>query len=229
MTQSQRKRIIIKHRQAILKKRAMHNAIFNGIMIMLIMSIGLCITVNANQNMQPKVNESERNIDYHLTAGVASILEKDINQPSSVEEVESVESIEMYPEFEYSKDWDVNDSYLLAKIAMCEAGDQNIQTKTLVIMTILNRVWDDYFPDTIEEVIFQQGSNGVYQFSPIGNGSWEKNEPDKDCWEAVRIVMESKYDYSGGALYFESCENEDNWHSRNLEFLYQSQTMRFYK
>lgn len=226
MTQSQRKRMMIKRRQVILRKRAMHNAIFNGIMIMLIMSIGLYITVNANQNMQPKVNESETSIDYHLTAGVASILEKDINQSSSVEEVES---IEMYPEFEYSKDWDANDSYLLAKIAMCEAGNQNTQTKTLVIMTILNRVWDDYFPDTIEEVIFQQSSNGVYQFSPIGDGSWERNEPDEDCWEAVKIVMESKYDYSGGALYFESCENEDNWHSRNLEFLYQSQTMRFYK
>ena len=99
MTQSQRKRMMIKRRQAILKKHAMHNAIFNGIMIMLIMSIGLYITVNANQNMQPKVNESETSIDYHLTAGVASILEKDINQSSSIEEVES---IEMYPEFEYS-------------------------------------------------------------------------------------------------------------------------------
>ena len=226
MTQSQRKRIIIKRRQALLKKRAIHNAIFNGIMIMFVMSISLYITVNANQNMQPKVNESETSIDYHLTAGIASILENDVNQSSSTEEVES---IEMYPEFEYSKDWDANDSYLLAKIAMCEAENQNTQTKTLVIMTVLNRVWDDYFPDTIEEVIFQQDSNGVYQFSPIGDGSWEKNEPDEDCWEAVRIVMESKYDYSGGALYFESCENEDNWHSRNLEFLYQSQAMRFYK
>lgn len=222
MTQSQRKKMIIERRQAILKKRAMHNAIFNGIMIILIMLIGLYISVNA----QPKVNESEANIDYHLTVGVASILEKDINQSSSVEEVESIET---YPEFEYSKDWDANDSYLLAKIAMCEAGNQNTQTKTLVIMTILNRVWDDYFPDTIEEVIFQQGSNGVYQFSPIGDGSWEKNEPDEDCWEAVRIVMESRYDYSDGALYFESYKNEDNWHSRNLEFLYQSQAMRFYK
>ena len=229
MTQSQRKRMMIKRRQAILKKRAMHNAIFNGIMIMFTMLIGLCITVNSNQNMQPKVNESKTSIDYHLTAGVASILEKDINQSSSSSSIEEVESTETYPQFKYSKDWDANDSYLLAKIAMCEAGNQNIQTKTLVIMTILNRVRDEYFPNTIEEVIFQQGSNGVYQFSPIGDGSWEKNKPDEDCWEAVKIVMESKYDYSGGALYFESCENEDNWHSRNLEFLYQSQAMRFYK
>ena len=41
--------------------------------------------------------------------------------------------------------------------------------------------------------------------------------------------MEVKYDYSGGATYFENCADEDNWHSRNLEFLYESEGIRFYK
>lgn len=54
-------------------------------------------------------------------------------------------------------------------------------------------------------------------------------EPNDDCWEAVQVVMEAVYDYSGGALYFESCADEDNWHSRNLEFLYESDGLRFYK
>ena len=135
----------------------------------------------------------------------------------------------MYPEFSYSKDWDADDAYLLAKIAMAEAEGENIQTKTLVILTVLNRVWSDEFPDTIEEVIFQKVC-GVYQFSPvIPGGRWYTTEPNADCWEAVRIVQEAMYDYSGGALYFESCENENNWHSRNLEFLYQSEHLRFYK
>ena len=95
-------------------------------------------------------------------------------------------------------------------------------------MSVLNRVWSgvwsDEFPDTIEEVIFQEN-----QFSPINNGRWNRVEPNEDCWEAVKIVMEAKYDYSGGATYFESCDNEDNWHSRNLEFLYESEGIRFYK
>lgn len=139
----------------------------------------------------------------------------------------------MYPEFSYSKDWDADDAYLLAKIAMAEAEGENIQTKTLVILTVLNRVWSDEFPDTIEEVIFQKYKvNGktIYQFSPvIPGGRWYTTEPNEDCWEAVRVVQEAMYDYSGGALYFESCEDEDNWHSRNLEFLYQSENLRFYK
>ena len=116
----------------------------------------------------------------------------------------------------------------MAKIAMAEAEGCNIQTKTLVIMTVLNRVWSDEFPDTIEDVIFQE-RNGVYQFTPIANGQWNRVEPNDDCWEAVQVVMEAVYDYSGGALYFESCVDEDNWHSRNLEFLYESDGLRFYK
>lgn len=144
-------------------------------------------------------------------------------------EKENVTQMEMYPMFEYSKDWGADDAYLLAKIAMAEAEGESTQTKTLVILTVLNRVRSDAFPDTIEEVIFQE-VGGVYQFSPvIPGGRWYTTEPNKDCWEAVRIVEEAIYDYSGGATYFESCQDANNWHSRNLEFLYQSDSMRFYK
>ena len=129
-----------------------------------------------------------------------------------------------YPEFAYNKDWSENESYLLAKIAMAEAEGCNTQTKTLIIMCVLSRVLSDEFPDTIEEVIFQKN-----QFSPISNGRWDRVEPNEDCYEAVKVVMEAKYDYSGGATYFESCANEDNWRSRNLEFLYESEGIRFYK
>ncbi len=203
MTQPQRKKMMIKRRQAILKKRAMHNAIFNGIMIVLIMSVGLYITVRANQSMQPKVNESK----------------------TSIEEVESVET---YPEFEYSKDWDANDDYLLAKIAMAEAEGCNIETKIKVIQTVLNRVHDDRFPDTIHDVLYQKVGK-VWQFSPVGDGRWNRVEPNEDCWLALQIVKEAKYDESLGALYFESCADPDNWHSRNLEFLYELDGTRFYK
>lgn len=157
-----------------------------------------------------------------------------LEEEDNIEEVEEpiqevTEVVNQYPEFTYSKDWSAEDSYLLAKIAMAEAEGESIQGKTLVIMSVLNRVWSDEFPDTIEEVILQE-DNGVYQYSPvIPGGRWWTTEPNEDCWEAVRIVQEAVYDYSGGALYFEACKNEDNWHSRNLEFLYQVGNHRFYK
>ena len=146
-----------------------------------------------------------------------------ISRPAVSEEETEIE-VNYYPEFTYSKDWSVEDSYLLAKIAMAEAEGCNTQTKTLIVICVLNRVWSDEFPDTIEEVIFRES-----QFSPIDNGRWDRVEPNEDCYEAVKVVMEAKYDYSGGATYFESCNDEDNWHSRNLEFLYESEGIRFYK
>ena len=130
-------------------------------------------------------------------------------------------------QYEKSKDWDEDESYLLAKIAMAEAEECDTHTKCLVIMTVLNRVLSDEFPNTIEEVIFQNNGK-VYQFSPIGNGRWNRVEPDEDCWKAVNAVMESQHDYSQGSLYFESCDNEDNWHNRNLNLLYERCGIRFY-
>ena len=116
------------------------------------------------------------------------------------------------------------EEYLLAKLAMAEAEGEDLKGKAFVMLVVLNRVNDDEFPDTIKEVIFQEN-----QFSPIDNGRWDRVEPNEDCYEAVKVVMEAKYDYSGGATYFENCADEDNWHSRNLEFLYESEGIRFYK
>lgn len=154
-----------------------------------------------------------------------------IQETTSVIELETEEvMISQYPEFSYSKNWSYEESYLLAKIAMAEAEGENIQTKILVILTVLNRVHSDDFPDTIHDVIFDYNEKtGDYQFSPvIPGGRWWTTEPNDECYEAVQVIMESQYDYSDGALFFESC-NYDSWHSKNLTFLYQSGKMRFYK
>ena len=143
---------------------------------------------------------------------------------------DSCQEISTYPEFIYSLDISEQDKYLLAKINECEAGNQNIRTRELVVLVVLNRVnISDDFSDTIEEVI-KENHNGVYQFSPlIQGGSLYNTEPTEEAYKAGDNVLNSMYDYSGGALYFESCEDEDNWHSRNLEFLYKSGDIRFYK
>ena len=198
------------------------NMIWHIIIITIIMIIVLCnmprIVIDEKEDTSKSVSESYSNKTttpyvYNLTTF----------EPQTEEESSEVE-VDYYPEFTYSKDWSAKESYLLARIAMAEAEGCNIQTKTLIIMCVLNRVWSDEFPDTIEEVIFQEN-----QFSPIDNGRWDRVEPNEDCYEAVKVVMEAKYDYSGGATYFENCADEDNWHSRNLEFLYESEGIRFYK
>ncbi len=112
---------------------------------------------------------------------------------------------------------------MLLKIAMAEAEGESVEGKALVMLVVLNRVWDDAFPNTIGEVIFQKN-----QFSPVANGGrYWTTEPNEGCYEALKMVRHG-WDESQGALYFESCEG-DNWHSRNLEYLFREGNHKFYR
>lgn len=123
-----------------------------------------------------------------------------------------------------SRDWDAEESYMLAKIAMAEAEGEDTEGKALVMLVVLNRVWSEGFPDTIEEVILEPG-----QFSPVREGGrYYTTEPNEDCWKALDMVMRG-WDESQGATYFTSSKEQDTWHSRNLEKLFEHGNHTFYK
>lgn len=201
-------------------KRGKFTLIVNLIIILLIM-------VLACRNIESSTETEKCELSWDISEVKTTISDNSIgeygdNKSLLVSKVKRIEPV-------YGTEFTEDDKYLLAKIAMAEAENQNIQTKTLVIMSVLNRVESKDFPDSISEVIFQKVGN-TYQFSPVmQGGSWWTTEPDADCYEAVEVVLNTKYDYSDGALYFESCEKEENWHSKNLTYLYQSEKMRFYK
>lgn len=122
-----------------------------------------------------------------------------------------------------SRDWSGEESEILLKIAMAEAEGESVEGKALVMLVVLNRVWSEDFPGTIEDVVFQPR-----QFSPVQEGGrYYTTEPDRECYKALELVMQG-WDESGGALYFESCD-KDSWHSENLEFLYQYGNHKFYR
>ena len=117
--------------------------------------------------------------------------------------------------------FDGYNNYLLAKIAMAEAGDQDTKGKALVIRVVLNRVKYKSFPDTVSGVIYQKR-----QFSPVLEGKFENVVPDADCWKALDLVMDG-WDESQGALYFKmKCKSK--WHERNLKFLFKYQDHYFF-
>lgn len=122
----------------------------------------------------------------------------------------------------WSLDWSADDSYILMKIAMAEAESEDTEGKALVILVILNRVWDESFLDTIEEVVMQEN-----QFSSVINGRYDRVEPDSDCLDALELVMNG-WDESEGALYFES-RSLSTWHQRNLKYLFKHGNHYFYK
>ena len=121
-----------------------------------------------------------------------------------------------------SMDWDADESEMLARIAMAEAEGEDVEGKALVILVVLNRVWSDKFPDSIEEVITQER-----QFTAYENGRYERLEPDEECWDALGMVMYDHWDESQGALYFES-ESDSTWHQENLKKLFKHGKHIFY-
>lgn len=145
-----------------------------------------------------------------------------MTEPQSTQEPETT-----YTSAIYRYDWDGEDAEMLMKIAMAEAEGESVEGKALVMLVVLNRVWSDQFPDSIEAVIFQHYGN-VWQFSPVAEGGrYWTTEPDEECAEALALV-ESGWDESQGAFYFEST-GKDGWHSRNLEFLFEYGGHKFYR
>ena len=143
-------------------------------------------------------------------------------QPEEEEKIQETDAPEEKQGMIWSMDWDSEDAYLLAKIAMAEAEGEDVEGKALVILVVLNRVWSGKFPDSIPEVIFQDG-----QFSPVSNGRFDRVEPDRECYEALELIQLNKWDESQGALYFES-DGKSNWHRNNLQFLFQHGNHYFY-
>lgn len=80
---------------------------------------------------------------------------------------------------------------LLAQLVEAEAGNQDMKGKRLVADVVLNRIESDRFPNTIEEVIFQES-----QFSCIEDGNFEKSgwKISEDSFEAARLEYENRLD-----------------------------------
>lgn len=218
-----------------------------GVKIILTTSLVLAVMFAVKLNNGGSSNDLDTNVSAEVstasgvTAGVTEVISQNMKQYQSTQgsyEVNTMKpeaSKEPEPEITKepiihnddsiikSKDWDADDSYLLAKIAMAEAEGEDVEGKALVILVVLNRVWTDEFPGTIHDVIYQK-----HQFSPIANGRFDRVEPDDECYEALEMVM-SGWDESDGALYFESEKSADNWHSRHLEYLFTHGGHRFYK
>ncbi len=195
------------------------------IRIVIVLAIMFFMVFSAASQFDDNVAETN-NIDVEYSKEVNEVQNAELIKPNYEPTVTESEVNEN--QIEHSKLWSADENYMLAKIAMAEAEGCSNEVKQCIVHVILNRVHDNRFPNTIHEVLFQHFGN-VYQFTPMVNGRWDRVEPNKDCFDAVNTVAMDSHDISMGALYFESCEDKDNWHSRNLEFLFELDGVRFYK
>lgn len=87
-------------------------------------------------------------------------------------------------ETEAEKPYTDEDLYILSHIISAEAGNCSKDMMLSVGSVVLNRVQDDRFPNTIEEVVFQQG-----QYSPTWNGAYYA-EPTEAACEVAKTLLE---------------------------------------
>ncbi len=92
-------------------------------------------------------------------------------------------------------DYDYQEVYNLAKIIHAEARGETFDGMVAVGAVVLNRVEDQQFPNTIEEVILQPR-----QFSSVNDGQFNL-EPNKTALEAAYIALIGM-DPTNGCLYF---------------------------
>lgn len=84
----------------------------------------------------------------------------------AAEETPEELTIEPEPENRYAElHFSDEDVYILACLVYHEARGESFEGQVAVVEVVLNRMLSDYFPDTVEEVVFQKYGD-VWQFSP---------------------------------------------------------------
>lgn len=120
---------------------------------------------------------------------------------------------------------------ILCRIVQAEAGGEDARGKILVADVIINRVENARFPNNVEGVVFQYG-DGVYQFSPVGNGRINDVVVTEETKEAVLAALLGE-DISGGSLYFISRKYADPaglaWFEGNLTSVMQYGGHEFFR
>lgn len=115
-----------------------------------------------------------------------------------------------------------SDYQVLLKIVEAEAGSEDLNGRILVANVVLNRVKSELFPDCVTDVVYQH-SNGVYQFSPVKNGTIDTVSISEETKQAVELALDGT-DLSKGALYFaaRNAANEKNmrWFDTHLVRLF---------
>ena len=120
---------------------------------------------------------------------------------------------------------------MLERIVQAEAGGEDMVGKILIVNVILNRIADESFPDSVEDVIFQN-KDGEYQFSPVDDKSYWSVKISDNTEEAVLRALDGE-DYSKGALYFvarkRTKSSSARWFDENLKWLFKHGGHEFYK
>ena len=152
------------------------------------------------------------------------ILEKNIEKNS--EEISRLSS--EYESLNYGRRVDLTDNelQLMYYLVEAESGICSIEERRLVASAIINRILDERFPETLEDVVTQRNA-----FTPVHNGSLYENDYTTETVIAVHDALVE--DHVDGGVFFmnESISDPKNvrWFKSNLELVANAEYMDFYK
>ena len=118
------------------------------------------------------------------------------------------------------------DYQTLLRIVQAEAGGCDEKGKILVANVIINRVLDDRFPDTVQEVVYQPS-----QFQPVSTGKIHSVTATAETAACVDRALAGE-DYSNGALYFmnrRGAGGSASWFDSQLTYLFAHDGHEFFK
>lgn len=148
------------------------------------LSIVLCLIVIFGATADP-ANETEIEVMHKQQEVVTSVI---ITEPLSVTSTtrkveEPIEEIWPYPISQ-------NEIDLIALVTMAEAEGETELGKRLVIDTILNRMDDPHFPDTVYDVIYYPNA-----FSSMWNGRVDRCQVMPEIVELVKEELLERTNY----------------------------------
>lgn len=85
------------------------------------------------------------------------------------------------------------DAELIAKTVQAESGNQDLQGRRLVAAVVLNRVDSPAFPNTVEEVLAQEGQFCTYRML---------NRTEPTIYDAIAVQMEMNERSNTDVLFF---------------------------
>lgn len=137
--------------------------------------------------------DNQEIIGYNIITELKiEIEEEKISQISRSKEIET-EVLEISIEEEYSE----HEKNLLIQLVHAEAGSSWLEDEhqQLVAAVVLNRVKNNYYPNSIEEVIYQKG-----QYSCINGPQWSV-EPEERTVENVLKVLNKEVSFPDYIIY----------------------------
>lgn len=103
---------------------------------------------------------------------------------------------------------------LLYTTVYCEAGNQGYEAQVMVALVILNRLNSDKYPDTLREVVYQEGQFAVTKWPDFESKGWTSS-----VQSAVDYALQYN-EYPRDMYYFRA----DYYHSFGEPYVYIAET-----